>query len=130
MSFFQVVLAIDFGTKRVGVAISRGSLAEPLAILANNDQLLSKIEAMVVDEQVEQIIVGLSENEMARKTQEFVAQLAERIKVPIKTVDETLSSYIVATKLKELKASLKIRQQPVDDRAAAEFLQEYLDDQA
>lgn len=129
MSLYPVVLAIDFGTQRVGVAISRGSLAEPLRILPNQPSLVDDIQAIINDEQVEQLVVGISENEMARQTQAFVDQLKKVVTVPVELVDETLSSHTVATQLKEAGAPLRTRQQPIDDRAAAVFLQEYLDSQ-
>lgn len=128
MSSYPVVLAIDFGTKRVGVAISRGSLAEPLVILANSPTLLTEIQTLLDQEAVEQIVIGISENVMAELTKDFVEQLKTVTQLPITLVDETLSSHTVATQLKESGASLKTRQQPIDDRAAAGFLQEYLDE--
>jgi putative Holliday junction resolvase len=76
---------------------------------------------------VEKLVIGISENEMAEKTQAFIDQLRQVLQMPIEVTDETLSSHTVATQLKEAKAKLSQRQKPIDDRAAAVFLQDYLD---
>lgn len=127
MEAYPVILALDYGTKRVGVAISRGSLAEPLTILPNDPALFTQIQHLIDANRVERVVVGLSENVMADLTQEFISQLKKKVTIPIQVTDETLSSYTVASQLKESGAKLKQRQQPIDDRAAAVFLQEYLD---
>lgn len=127
MSSYPRILAIDYGTKRVGVALSHGSLAEPLAILSQTPQLMTQLSKILTDEGIEKIVVGVSENEMAVKTKAFVSELKTWVSIPIELVDETLSSHTVATNLKEAGASLATRQRPIDDRAAAVFLQEYLD---
>jgi len=121
-------LAIDYGTSRIGLAISRGSLAEPLRILPNDEGFFMKLEKVLAEERVERIIVGLSENTMAERTREFVKRLETHTEISVQFVDETLSS---ATVHKKMLFSQKrsVRQQPIDHLAAAEFLQEYLDGQ-
>jgi len=121
----QTILAIDFGTRRIGVAISRGSLAEPLSILENDEQTIAKIQKIIEQEMVKKIVLGISENEMAEKTRQFATQIRKTINLPLDFFDETLSSYTVHQKLQT--ASKTKRGQPVDHYAAAEFLQEYLD---
>jgi len=121
------ILAIDFGTKRIGLAISRGTLAEPLSIIPNNQDSFEKLEAICKIEEVTELVVGLSENDMAKQTKAFATTLQTHIDLPCTFVDETLSSHTVSTKLKNRGDSLRKRQQPIDHLAAAEFLQEYLD---
>ena len=120
-----VLLAIDFGTQRIGLAISRGTLAEPLKIIESGATAISQIKKIVEEEFVEKIIVGISENEMAIKTHEFVLQLQKEIPLPVEFTDETLSSFTVHQKMKSAPKSK--RGQHIDHLAAAEFLQEYLD---
>ena len=127
MKAYPTFLAIDFGTKRIGLAISRGTLAEPLKIIANDQQTFQTLAAICNQEAVSQLVVGLSENEMAKQTQAFVQELQKNIALPVVFMDETLSSNTVGAKLKARGAKLKKRQQPIDHLAAAEFLQEYLD---
>jgi putative transcription antitermination factor YqgF len=119
-------LAIDYGTVRVGVAVSRGSLADPLIVLSNTDTLVPVLKAIIADEEAELLLVGISENEMAKKTQAFVEKLRTEVSIPVFTTDETLSSKTVHHKLHLAKKSK--RSGAIDHYAAAEFLQEWLDE--
>lgn len=127
----DTVLAIDFGTVRIGLAISRYTLAEPLEIIPNNEHKFSEIMQICEQNDVKRIIVGMSENEMAKKTEEFTEQLKNEIettwnnKPEIEFTDETLSSHSVHDKLQQAKKSK--RGGHIDHFAAAEFLQEWLD---
>ena len=121
------VLAIDFGTKRIGLAISHHGLAEPLKIIANNDQVSKQIKQIVDREKADLILVGLSENQMAQKTEQFVRELKKIVTVPIEFADETLSSQNIQQRLASSPMKLKKRRDPIDHYAAAEFLQEWLD---
>lgn len=118
------VLAIDYGTQRIGLALSFASLADPLTIIPNDEKALAYICKLVDDYKITHILVGLSENQMAIKTQEFVTYLQRSVTVPIELYDETLSTKAVRNKLAEANKS---QQQRVDHLAAAEFLQEWLD---
>lgn len=126
------VLAIDFGTVRIGLAVSRHTLADPLEIISNDEQKFQKIQQVCQENEVEKIIVGMSENEMAEKTQKFVSELQAQIdqnwqqKPSIEFIDETLSSKTVHQKLQMAKKSK--RSAHIDHLAAAEFLQDWLDE--
>lgn len=120
------VLSIDYGTQRIGLAVSYHTLAEPLEIIKNHDGALTRIIELCQQNQVEKIIVGLSENEMAKKTEQFVAELKKVTDLPIEFFDETLSSHTVHQKLKTAKQSK--RSGNIDHYAASEFLQEWLDE--
>lgn len=121
-------LAIDFGTKRLGLALSYGTLSEPIPEISNDDAVLLNIAQLCEREQVTKIIMGLSENDMAEQTKEFTRLLAEKTDIPIEFTDETLSSYTATKRLKELKQTSPRRRSVVDSLAAASFLQDYLDD--
>ena len=125
------VLAIDYGTVRIGLAVSRYTLADPLEIIPNNENKFEKIRQVCLENEVAKIIVGMSENEMAEKTKEFVTELQEEIfkswerQPTIEFFDETLSSKSVHQKLQSAKKSK--RSSHIDHLAAAEFLQDWLD---
>ena len=121
------VLSLDYGTKRVGVAVSYASLAQPLMILPNDIYLIAKIEDLISQHHIHQIVVGLSENEMAKKTQNFVQQLQSVTSLPITFIDETLTSFQVHEWLKT--ASAKKRREPIDHYAAAVILENFLREQ-
>jgi putative Holliday junction resolvase len=124
---YPVILAIDYGLKRIGLAISRATLAEPLLTLENTDNLLGELRQIIVDEQVEQLLVGVSENEMADKSTAFAERLRSEFELPVELTDETLSSKSVLMKIKNDKLKHLKPGMPIDHLAAAEFLQEYLD---
>ena len=119
-------LAIDYGTVRVGLALSMATLADPLTILPNNENLITSILDICTEHSVEILVVGISENEMAEKTKKFVTLLQEKTDLPVTYVDETLSSHTVHSKLKTAKKSK--RSGDIDHYAAAEFLQVWLDE--
>ncbi|MBU0974777.1 RuvX/YqgF family protein [Patescibacteria group bacterium] len=128
----DTILAIDFGTVRIGLAISRFILAEPLEIISNDDSKFLKIKEICIAEDVKRIIVGMSENEMAKKTEVFADELRDEIKSDwenkpeLEYMDETLSSHSIHEKMKFAKKSK--RSADIDHLAAAEFLQEWLDE--
>lgn len=128
----DTILAIDFGTVRIGLAISRYILAEPLEIIPNDESKFLKIKEICEKNEIKKIVIGLSENEMARMTQDFVAQLEAEIisgwenKPELEYVDETLSSHSVHERLKSAKKSK--RNANIDHYAAAVFLQDWLDE--
>ena len=121
-------LAIDFGTKRIGLAINKGFLAEPLKILLNDDRLLIEIKDICEQEKISRIIIGISEKDMATRTEKFVENLKQVIDLPITFMDETLSSKQVHDKLLQAGAKQKKRQSPIDHYAAALILQNWLDE--
>ncbi|CAN5273158.1 hypothetical protein BH10PAT2_BH10PAT2_0060 [soil metagenome] len=122
-------LAIDYGTQRIGLARSFGTLAEPLFILQNDETLFTELLRVLSEEGITKIIVGVSENVMAEKTKVFAVELKKYTDLPIHFTDETLSSASVHEKLydKNKKAHKGQYKGPVDHLAAAHFLQEYLD---
>lgn len=82
-----MILGIDYGEKWCGLATSEGSLASPLKTVPTKS-IFEEVERLAP----EKIIVGVSEKNMGKKTLVFVDKLAAWMKVPIETVDETLTS--------------------------------------
>lgn len=129
MNFVPTTLAIDFGTRRVGVAISMATLAEPLTVLPNDQWLLDQLQQLIASHQVQQVVIGVSEAEMAETTRAFAAQLESALqsRVPMYFVDETLSSAETHAKLRQPGIKRSKRQGPIDHYAAASFLQDWLE---
>ena len=132
----QNYLAIDYGTKRIGLAYNVLSLVEPLMVVDNqitddnpiaSEQSLSTIGQICQDRKIEQIVLGLSEAEMAFKIKVFAKLLEEKINLPVVLMDETLSSYEVGRRMKEAGFPLKKRQGPIDHFAAALILEDFLE---
>ena len=122
------ILGLDYGTKRIGVALAATSLAEPLTIIPNNSHAFKTIQSLVNHQQIDLVIIGLSEGNMAQKTRNFADQLQPIINVPIKFFDETLTSQETSLKLLHLRR--RARSLPQDAYQAALILQRFLDSQA
>ena len=131
------ILAIDHGTKRMGIAVSDelGMIAQPLEFIPAEPfaRLLHRLRTIVREKQVELILVGMPRNmngsygPAALKVQEFVAVLKDSLTVPIKTLDERLTSVQAHRFLTEAALTGRQRKGKVDKSAAAILLQGYLD---
>ena len=125
----HVVLAFDFGLRRLGVATANLATrtASPLTTLKVRDEIPWPDIDRVIDEwRPAQLVVGLPEGEgaasIARAVRAFVAKLGERYGLPVATVDETLTSAAAESELTSARRSGYLRRR-VDrgesDRVAA-----------
>jgi putative Holliday junction resolvase len=131
------ILAIDHGSKRMGIAVSDElkMIAQPLEYIPAEPfaGFLARLEALIQDKEVESILVGIPRNmdgsygPAAQKVQEFVAALKGVVAVPIKTWDERLTSAQANRVLIQGNVRRDKRKQKVDAMAAAILLQSYLD---
>ena len=120
-------LGIDFGLKRIGLAISEGDLASPWQILEvkNFSDAVEKIVRVIKEWAFEKIVVGLPEGKMGQNVVGFVNAL-KRQGFEVEAVDETLSSKKALQVMIEQGAARKKRRHE-DAFSAAEILQNYLD---
>lgn len=128
------VLGIDYGTKRIGIAIS-----DPLGIIANGlptldaEVALTKIQKIVKDERVAKIVLGYPKKmdgtigPAAQAVEEFKVKLKETCEIPITLWDERLTTAEATKRLIEADVSREKRKQLVDKTAATLILQGYLD---
>ncbi len=93
------LLGIDYGDKRIGLAIAEaGSIAVPYKVLENTEKLFEKLQEIISQENINEIVVGLpnslsgDKNERLEITQKFIEDLGRFINLPIKEVDEQLTS--------------------------------------
>jgi putative Holliday junction resolvase len=120
-------LAIDYGTKRIGLARSIGWLAEPMMILSYSDKVVEQIYDLCKEYQIDELVVGISEGEMAEETKAFAEILKKKVELPLHYVDETLSSKEVTEMVRQSGKKMKDRREPIDHFAAAHVLQQFLD---
>lgn len=121
-------LGIDYGTKKVGVSCSEGTLASPLKTLGYKslDSLSQQILELSEQKNAQTIIVGYPEGINRVSVDGLIRRLREK-GLTVETVDETLSTWQVyqdATRA-NIKAG-KLRR-TVDVQAAVNILQTYLD---
>lgn len=135
-------LAIDLGTRRVGLALSDegGKFATPLDVLqvTSPQQAVDAMLPIIVREGVERIVLGLPLNmddsfgPAARSTVQWGQELARLSGKPVLFIDERLSSFAAEQSLIERKrGGEKLtrgqKKQRLDALAAAGFLQQFLD---
>lgn len=96
----QYIMALDYGDKRVGVAVAHvvARLPRPLTTLPNTETLLDDIRKLVEQENVGVVVVGLPRGmdggytEQTRKTEAFAQELTDTLEIPVELTDETLTS--------------------------------------
>lgn len=139
------VLGIDYGARRVGLAVSdaTGLLARPLKTLDRSGLAsdVALVDAVLVtvaevssdDEPLAAIVVGLprrldgSPNDQTPKVEAFVTRLAARTLLPVVLQDERLSSHEAESRLAVTEKDWRRRKQMLDAASAAVILQDYLD---
>jgi len=86
------LLSIDYGSKRIGLAIAIENIIEPIPGIKNDTDVFKNIKAVIADYQIEKIFVGISEGEFAKLTKKFVEELKNVLTLPIETVEEAVST--------------------------------------
>ena len=123
------ILGIDYGRAKVGLAIGVNGFVEPFKVIHynNEDKLFAEIKNIVRTEEIEKVVVGISEGEMAKETNDFVSKLLETLSVSVDTFDETLTSQEAQRISHEAGVPQKKRHEMEDAYAATIMLQNYLD---
>jgi putative pre-16S rRNA nuclease len=131
------ILALDHGTKRIGVALSDelAVIAQPLEFIPAEPfaDFLERLKVILSEKQVELILIGMPRNmdgsygEAALKVESFIAALGRAVTIPIKALDERLTSVQANRVLIEADVRRQKRKDKVDKMAAAILLQSYLD---
>lgn len=131
------VLAIDHGTKRIGLALSDElkTIAQPSGFVpaVPLDKFFDQLQQLIREKEVELILVGMPRNmdgtygPAAQRVQDFVTLLRGKVSVPIRTWDERLTSAQANRMLIASGTRRADRKQKTDATAAAILLQSYLD---
>jgi len=130
------ILAIDYGSRRMGLAVS-----DPLGITAQGIETLERknkradfgrLERTIREYQVREIVLGNplrmsgQEGTQSQKVAEFAEELRQRFQLPVHLWDERLTSAEANRLLRENEVSIKKRAQAVDRMAAVLILQSFL----
>lgn len=129
------VAAIDFGLKRIGIAVSDNNrkVALPVGIVEGGKKAIQNIKAALPLKEVDLILIGLplelsgKKGTMAQMVEEFAKAIEEALGIPILLVDERLSSKGAEVYMKEISLNRKSRSEKIDMIAATLLLQTYLD---
>jgi len=136
----DTILAFDFGTKRIGIAVGNTLLhrANPLATIDDEktDTRFAKIEALLGEWRPSALIVGLPCNddgtphELTALCRRFANRLKGRFKLPVILVDERYTSHSASAQLNEKGVHGKKQKALIDQYAAQQILQAYFDEPA
>ncbi len=131
------ILAIDYGARRIGIAVS-----DPMRVTAQSlptiaakglQKILSELETIVDEKRVTEIVVGMPLNlkgEMtaaAQKVEKFIHHLQGRFKLPVHSWDERWTSIAAQRTIWEFGKSPSRHKDKVDQISAMLILQSFLD---
>lgn len=122
----MAVLGIDFGQRRIGLALSEGFLARPYTLLKNDKNFLTRLKEICAREEVEKIIIGLPEGKNQAEIKKFAKKIQKKTGLPIFFVSEVMSTRQALTRLIQSGRSKKYRQKTIDASSAAVILESYL----
>lgn len=86
------LLAIDYGSKNIGLAISVQEIITPIDPIKNDDSKFNSIKQVISLYKIDKIYVGISEGEFAKTTKKFVEELKNMVICDIETVEEAVST--------------------------------------
>src|ERR1700683_426323 len=131
------ILAVDYGRKRIGLAISdeMGLTAQPIGTLVrvNRQRDLSRLCETCRALGVTHMIVGQplhmtgEAGEIAQEAARFAARLGKATGIGVGLVDERLTSWVAKRTVAETRSAVKRKRKAIDDVAAAVMLREYLE---
>jgi len=129
------VLAFDFGTRRIGVAMGtlELSMAHPLAAIQydDNQRRFAAISALVEEWQPVRLVLGcpgLSDDTphpLAPAIQRFARRLRARFALPVDLVEEALSSWAASRRMSEAGIPAREQKQRIDSMAACVVLESW-----
>jgi len=133
------ILSIDYGSKRVGLAVSdsKGVVASPLKVLTVTEKrtmsfIVGDIKDICQEYGIKTILIGKPQTfeptheQTERKIKKFVDLVEKHIDIPIIRYDESYSTTIAQNLLQSLGQSSKSYRHKIDMIAATVFLQEFL----
>lgn len=142
------ILAIDYGRARIGLAIAdaQAGLARPFGSLEriNRNEDMRRLRQIVREQGIQEVVVGLplrldgTRGEMAEEAARLAARVRKQLGVPVKMIDERLTSWEAERLLEERLGRMRkppkrvgkrtelLETHTVDAMAAAVILQEYL----
>jgi putative holliday junction resolvase len=133
------ILAIDFGTKRIGLAISdsNGLVAQPIDPIritknSSDEVLLNQFKEIVAEHNITSLLIGVpqefeeSHKKSTERINKFITWLTYHIPLPYKTWDESFSTSRAMDMIVSAGKRVKNRKDMLDSISASIFLQEFL----
>jgi len=135
------LMALDYGEKAIGVAISDELqlTVRPLTTIRREKrgyaQVIERIRGLVAENGIVTLVVGLPLNmdgtrgAAAGRVESFISDLRRAVSIPIVTVDERLTSHEADRILREMGVGIRERRARSDEYAASVILRDYIDEQ-
>jgi putative Holliday junction resolvase len=132
-------IGIDYGAKRVGVAISDddGNFAFPFVVLSNNMNLIQEVRDIIDKENITAVVVGDSSdlsgspNKIMGSIETFVKNIEIECNLPVYLQKEFMTTIEArgrgGKEVNNARKTTKEKQKPADASAAALILQRYLE---
>jgi putative Holliday junction resolvase len=128
------ILSLDYGKKRIGVALSDelkiiAQAVSPI-IVKTETQIFEALETLITKEKVEKIVVGIplglegKPTQISQEVELFVQKLRDTVGLEVVTWNETYSSKLAAF----TKKKLGFKNRSIDSEAARILLQEFLNE--
>lgn len=127
----MTILALDLGSKKTGIAISHGEMAEALKTYyfdkTGEDGLVSDLRKIVAEQKVEKLVIGLplslngEQTDQSRKIKKQAEGIAEKLGLPFDFTQEALTSWEASES--------ETNQKGIDAQAAKIILEQYLNEQ-
>jgi putative holliday junction resolvase len=143
MTTQKPILAIDYGQKRFGLAISdsKGIIASPLEVLEITEKrkvenIIEDIVKLIDEYRVKTILIGLPQifiekhKESNKRIEKFKNLLSQKTSIPIIFQDESYSTTEAQNMLLSLGQSSKSTKNKIDKISATVFLQEFLNSES
>jgi putative Holliday junction resolvase len=126
-------MAIDYGGRRIGVAVSdSGVLATPHSVIRNEGDVVEKLAALAQELDANTIVIGIPRRQFPGRGEQTFHDLAERLRQKtckeVVLWDEALTTADASERLRDAGRSRREAQREIDMHAAAVILQSYLDD--
>jgi putative Holliday junction resolvase len=128
-----MLMAIDYGAKRIGIAVSDSEiLATPHSVIRNEGDIVQRLAALAAELEADRIVLGLPKRPNSDRHEKRYRDLAEQLRQKtckeVVLWDETLSTSEAADRLRDAGRAARDRRD-IDMHAAAVILQSYLDAQ-
>ncbi len=137
----STALGFDYGARRIGVAVGNAltGTASALGIVVNAEQGLdwARVDALVREWRPQVLLVGLpltmdgAEQKNSAAARAFATQIGERFRLPVRLVDERLTSHEAAQRFAQRRASGSVRRKhatAIDAVAAEVIVEQWLRD--
>ncbi|MDR2431380.1 MAG: Holliday junction resolvase RuvX [Candidatus Margulisbacteria bacterium] len=126
------ILAIDYGAKRIGLAVNNMlGVVSPLDFVKNDSGKLAGLKQIIRERNIQKIILGLpialsgQEELAAQKVRKFAGELTA-LGLPVEFIDERLSTVEAHKRMLQYGISAKNRRPLADSLSAGILLEKYL----